>query len=584
MEEKSNSGNSILSDETIEIKEIDNVENKIDFKRENSNSLDAVNVQLSKTKFALVILALIISLVMSSLDISIVSTALPTISTQFHSKDEYTWVITAYMLGNTSFQPMFGKFADIFGRRPVMIFALVLFASTSALCGAALNIKMLIISRGFQGISGGGILAMTNIIIADIVPLRKRGIYMGVVGGVFAFSSVIGPLVGGFLTDKISWRWAFYINIPIGIIAVIVISLFVNIPTPPGTFMEKFKKIDFLGTLLIVLSVVSLLLGLSWGGSKYPWSSTIIILLFVGFAICFMLYLFVEWKVAREPLTPFQIFKNRNVGLSCIISFTLGITFLGFCNTVPLYYQDGRNISATNSGLRLVPQSILITVGNIGSGWLIGKFGYIQNYMEVGSLFILVSSYLITLFGTNTKYIYEVFPLGLFGLGVGLVMQNTILITQQSAEKKYLAIGTTLNNFFRLIGGVLGVTLVGTVISNKFPVYYREKYPDADVTVNDIHSVPDGENYYVKAIKTAYLYTIVPAAAVTLILTLFYGHIPVIGNRRKEKKLMEKKLKEAESSKDVELEITNSPETNDSSDITEIANSSSKKNWRNRTI
>ncbi|ORX50752.1 MFS general substrate transporter [Piromyces finnis] len=507
---------------------------------------------------------------MSSLDISIVATALPTISTQFHSKDEYTWVITAYMLGNTSFQPMFGKFADIFGRRPVMIFALVVFASTSALCGAAQNIKMLIISRGFQGISGGGILAMTNIIIADIVPLRKRGIYMGIVGAVFAFSSVIGPLVGGFFTDNLSWRWAFYVNVPIGVVAVIVISLFVNIPTPPGTFMEKFKRIDFLGTLLIVLSVVSLLLGLSWGGSKYEWKSTVIILLFVGFVIGFILYLLVEWKVAREPLTPFQIFKNRNVGLSCFISFTLGITFLGFCNTVPLYYQDGRGISATNSGLRLVPQSILISVGNIGSGYLIGRFGYIQNYMEVGSLMLVLTSFLISLFKMDTKYIFELIATGLFGLGVGLVMQNTTLITQQSAEKKYLAIGTTLNNFFRLIGGVMGVTLVGTVISNKFPKYYRENYPDTNVTVNDIHTVPDGEKYYVNAITKAYLMVLVPAAAVTFILTLCYGFIPVIGNRRKEKKIMEKKLKESENNKDVQLDISSVPDNTASSDITEV--------------
>eukprot|EP00833_Pecoramyces_ruminatium_P005244 jgi/Orpsp1_1/1179276/evm.model.c7180000068707.1 len=468
---------STLNEETFKV-ENEIQQRKDSIRRSVSKSIDAVDVKLSRAKFFLVILALIVSLVMSSLDISIVSTALPTISNQFDSKDEYTWVITAYMLGNTSFQPMFGKFADIFGRSPVMIFALVLFVITSALCGAAMNIKMLIISRGFQGIAGGGILAMTNIIIADIVPLRQRGIYMGVVGAVFCFSSVIGPLLGGFFTDNLSWRWAFYINCPIGFVAVIVIALFVKIPIPPGTFSEKFKKIDFLGTLLLVLSVVSLLLGLSWGGSKYSWGSLTVILLIVGFIIGFSIYLLVEWKVAIEPLTPFEMFKNRNVGLSCLISFFMGIVFLGFTNTIPLLYQDGRGISAINSGLRLVPQSIFISVGNIGSGYLIGKYGYIQRYMRIGAFLLIVGAYLVTLFGTDFKYIYEFFILSFFGLAVGLIMQNTVLVTQQSAPKKFLAIGTTLNNFFRLIGGVLGVTLVGTIIANKFPKYYNEVYPD----------------------------------------------------------------------------------------------------------
>jgi len=583
MEEKSSVGHSTLNEETIEIRSNENeIQNKdFDWKKSKSKSLDSVDVKLSKTKFYMVVVALMISVVMSSLDISIVSTALPTISTQFHSKDEYTWVITAYMLGNTSFQPMFGKFADIFGRRPVMIFALILFACTSALCGAAQNIKMLIISRGFQGIGGGGILAMTNIIISDIVPLRKRGVYMGLIGAVFAFSSVVGPLVGGFFTDNLSWRWAFYVNVPIGIIAVVVIFLFVNIPVPPGTFMEKFKKIDFLGTLLLVLSVVSLLLGLSWGGSKYSWKSATIILLFVGFLIGFILYLLVEWKVAREPLTPFEIFKNRNVGLSCFICLTLGITFLGFANTIPLLYQDGRGISATFSGLRLVPQSIFISVGNIGSGWLIGKYGYIQRYMKVGSFLLIIASYLISLFGMNTSYIFECFVLCLFGLSVGLNMQNTVLITQQSSEKRFLAIGTTLNNFFRLIGGVLGVTLVGTLISNKFMKYYSENFPGVKATVNDIHTVKDGEKYYVEAIQTAYLSILVPGAIATFILTLFYGHVPVIGNRKKERKMMEKKVEESETKEnkdnkennDVEVNITSNNNTfdnNNSSDITEV--------------
>jgi len=577
MEEISNVDQNILKDNPMNS---ENKEQHIETAKETlKKSIDAVNVELSKTRFFLVILALIVSLAMSSLDISIVSTALPTISDQFNSKDEYTWVITAYMLGNTSFQPMFGKFADIFGRRPVMIFALVLFASTSAICGAAQNIKMLITARGFQGIAGGGILGMTNIIIADIVPLRQRSMYMGVVGAVFAFTSVIGPLIGGLFTEYISWRWAFYINVPIGVIAVIVIALFVNIPTPPETFLEKFLKIDFLGTFLLVVSVVSLLLGLSWGGSKYSWSSLTIILLFVGFSIGFIIYLLVEWKVAKEPLTPFQIFKNRNVGLSCLISFTLGIAFLGFTNTVSLLYQDGRKISAVMAGLRLVPQSVSISVGNIGSGYLIGKYGYVERYMRIGGFFLIIGSYLVTLFGTNFKYIYEFFILIVYGMSVGLLLQNTVIITQQSAPKKFLAIGTTLNNFFRLIGGVFGVTLVGTIIANKFPAYYQEQYPNDIVTVNDVHKVIDGEIYYTKAIQTSYRFILIPSSIITFIFTLFYGFVPGIGNRKKELEMNEKKLKEMEAKpKEIEININNDNNNNNNSsnDTIDISNDDSK--------
>ncbi|OUM63035.1 hypothetical protein PIROE2DRAFT_10503 [Piromyces sp. E2] len=564
MDEKENTNHSVI--DVGEFKKENEIKNQNNPGLNKRNSVDSVNVQLSRTKFHLVIMSLIISLIISSLDISIVATALPTISNQFHSKDNYTWVITAYMLSKTSFQPI----ADIFGRRPVMIVVLILFVGTSAICGAATNTEMLIVFRGIQGIGGGSIMAMTNIIISDIVPLRKRGMYMGISGAVFAFSSVIGPLIGGIFTDQLSyvhnyWRWAFYINIPIGFVAIIVIALYVNIPTPPGSMLEKIKRIDFLGTFLLVSSVVSLLLGLSWGRTKYSWSSAYIILLFIGFVIGLSFYLIVEWKVSKEPITPFQIFKNKNVCFSCLISFFLGITFIGFTNTAPLLYQDGRGISATYSGLRIVPHSVTVTIGNIGSGYLIGKYGYIERYMKTGSFTLIISSYFVTYFGINSPYIFEFFVLSLFGLSVGLNMQNCVLVTQQSSDKKFLAIGTTLINFFRLIGGVMGITLVGVMLSNKFPRFYAEKYPGMHVTVNDIHNIPNGEEIYVDAILSSYETVLFASAIITFIFTLFLSGIPVIGNRKKLNKKRneeEEKIKSnninIEEKKDVEISINTS--------------------------
>jgi len=540
---------------------------KADIENSISKDIDAVNVEITGTKFFLVILALIISLIMSSLDISIVSTALPAISNQFNSKDECTWVITAYMLGNTSFQIMFGKLSDIFGRRPIMIFSLILFVTASTICGAAPGMKMLIIARGFQGMAGGGILSMTNIIIADIVPLRQRGIYMGIVGAIFSISSVIGPLLGGFLTDKFGWRWIFFINIPIGVVAIIVILIVIRIPTPHGTFKEKFKKIDFLGTTFLVLFVVPLLLGLSWGGTKYSWTSLNINSLIIGSIICLIIYVLIEWKFAIEPLTPFQMFKNRNVGLSCIINFFLGIVFLGYVNTIALLYQDGRGYSAIMCGARLTPMSISISVGNIGSGYFVGKYGYIERYMRIGAFILIISVYLLTLFDIGFPYIYEFFILNAYGISLGLVMQNTVLVTQQSAPKKFLAISTTINNFFRLIGGSLGVTLISMITTNKFPKYYKEVYPNTEVTVNDIHKITDGEVYYTKSMLFSYLVTLIPSTIIIFILTLLYGFVPTIGNRKKEIKMKEKKLhlKEMEA-KQNEIKVN----IEDSGDISTI--------------
>jgi len=421
-----------------------------------------------------------------------------------------------------------------------MIFALSLFVITSLTCGAAKNMGMLIISRGFQGIAAGGIISMVNIIIADIVPLKRRGIYMGLTGAVFSFSSVIGPLIGGFISDNWGWRWVFYINLPIGIVSIIVISIIVNIPTPKGSLIAKIKKIDILGTIFLVLTTIPTLLALNWGGSKYNWSSKTIILLFIVSAICFMIYLFVEWKIAPSPLTPFEIFKIRNVALACIISFTLGITFFGYANTVGVFYQDGRGLTAIMCGIRMIPVSITVSLTNILSGYFIGKYGYVQRYIIVGSISLIITSYLLSLFDMDSKPIIEMIIIGYVGIGVGLILQNTVLITQQSVPKKFIAIGTTLNNFFRLIGGVLGVALIDTVTSNKFKTYYNERFPGSNVNINDIHDIPYGKETYVDAFLIGYRSVLLPASIITFIFSLLFGYIPVIGNKKKERKMNEK--------------------------------------------
>jgi len=483
---------------------------------------DYVKVKLSKVKFAIIYISLLLSMVMASLDLSIISTALPKISSQFHAYESFTWIITAYMLTNTAIQPTFGKFADIFGRKFMIVFTLILFIISSFICGVSPNIGTLILGRAIQGIGGGGICALVNIIIADITPLRKRGLFMGINGAIFTFSSVVGPLLGGFFTDNLTWRWSFYINVPIGIGCLLLIIFCFKMPMEKCSFMDKLKRIDFAGTFTIIASLVSLLLALNWGGQKYPWKSPIILILFTVGLILLITYIVIEFKFAKEPITPPGLFKYRNVTAPSLTSFFNGAAFLTAVNTLPLLYQDGRNFSATISGLRMTPSSFCISIAAIGSGYLIGKWGHIDKYIKAGSFLMIFSSFCITLIGSDTPYMTEFFIYIFYGFTVGLIFQNCIMVAQQVSPPEYLAISTTLISFFNTIGGVVGVALQGALIQTLYPSCYKSHYPDhKPITVNDIHTIENGNVIYVEAMRKTYLYTIVPASVILFICSIF---------------------------------------------------------------
>jgi len=489
------------------------------------DDLDYVKVKLSKVKFGLIYSSLLLSMVMASLDLSIISTALPKISSQFQAYESFTWIITAYMLTNTAIQPMFGKFADIFGRKFMIVLTLVLFIISSFVCGVSPNIGTLILGRAIQGIGGGGILALVNIIIADITPLRKRGLFMGVNGAIFSLSSIIGPLLGGFFTDNLTWRWAFYINVPIGFVCLIIFILFFKMPKEKGSFMEKIKRIDFFGTISIMSSLVCLLLGLNWGGQKYSWSSTIIISLFIVGIVLFIIYIIVESKFAKEPITPPSLFKYRNITASSLTSFFNGAAFLTCVNTLPLLYQDGRDFSATIAGLRLTPAVFCITISAIGSGFFISKWGHIDKYIKVGSFLMIFSSYCVTLIGKDTELYKEIIIFIFFGLSVGLIFQNCVMTAQQVSPPEYLAISTTLISFFNTIGAVVGVAIHGAFLQNVYPSLYKERFPKSKpITVNDIHNIEDGPKIYVESLQRTYRYTIVPASIILFICSIFIKH------------------------------------------------------------
>jgi len=411
-----------------------------------------------------------------------------------------------------------------------MLVMMTIFIVSSAVCGASINFDMLIIARAFQGIGGGCIISMVNIIITDIVSLRKRATYMAVVNSVFSLSAIIGPLVGGLFVDTYSWRMAFFINVPICVFAAILIALYVKIPTPPGSFMEKFRKIDFLGTFFLVCFSICLLIGLNWGGTNYPWTHPVIIGLLSGFGVFLVIFIIVECKYAKEPIIPPNLFHRGNVVISALGTFVVGFIFITFNNTIPMLYQNARSFSATIAGLRLTPCFVTLAVASIVSGILTGRFGHIKIHIILGAVSLVVATYLITTIKLNTVYWYELIIILLYGFGVGMANQNYLVIGQNAVPKPLIATATSTLIFGRTIGGVIGVAVFGTLLKNNFIMNYLKLHPDVKhVDMNFLSTLKDYNVPYMSALSTSYYITIFPAAIIALVISLFIKNMPFMG-------------------------------------------------------
>ncbi|KAF9151328.1 hypothetical protein BG015_006809, partial [Linnemannia schmuckeri] len=298
---------------------------------------------------------------------------------------------------------IYGRFSDIFGRKTTYLFAIVVFLIGSALCGASQNMTMLIISRGLSGIGAGGIMSTAMIIVAGLVSLRDRGKYQGLFGGVFAVSSVIGPLLGGVFSDHATWRWAFFINLPIGIITLAVIVKLLHLPHVKGSFKEKVKRIDALGAITLVIGLTLVLLALNWGGSTHPWNSSLIIGLFCGGFAVLLVFCMIEWKQAAEPIIPFRLFKNRTNVAVFTSSFFLGTGFLGIMFFMPLYFQIVRQESATIAGLEMLPLVAGMMTTSISSGNMISKWGQYRPFIWVGFVLATTGIGLLTLLQVDSN-------------------------------------------------------------------------------------------------------------------------------------------------------------------------------------
>ncbi|WP_037605023.1 MFS transporter [Streptacidiphilus rugosus] len=422
---------------------------------------DGPPTEESPRRVRLVFLGVMLGMFLAALDQTIVSTALPTIVGDLGGANHLSWVVTAYMLAATATTPLWGKLGDLFGRKHVFIISIVIFLVGSALCGQSRNMAELIAFRAVQGLGGGGLMVLAMAVIADVVPPRERGRYQGVIGAVFGVSSVVGPLLGGFLVDNLNWRWVFYVNLPVGAVALFVIATALHAKKP-----ETRPRIDYLGTVLLAAASTCLVLITSLGGTTWDWNSVQVWGCAIGAVVLIVAFVLVEQRVP-EPVLPLRLFRNRIFTVCSGIGFVVGLCMFGALSYIPLYMQVVNGNSPTVSGLRLLPMMAGVLITSIGTGQLISRTGRYKIYPIIGTALTCLALVLLAQVDEKTSSTVMGFYMLVLGLGLGLVMQVLIIAVQNSTDFADLGTATSGVTYFRSIGGSFGASIFGTVLNNQ---------------------------------------------------------------------------------------------------------------------
>ncbi|HEU0053015.1 MAG TPA: MDR family MFS transporter, partial [Longimicrobium sp.] len=402
---------------------------------------------------------LLLVMLLASLDSTIVATALPTIVGELGGIGRLSWVVTAYLLAQTVVTPLYGKLGDLYGRKVVLQSAVVIFLVGSALCGLARSLEALIAFRALQGLGGGGLMVSSMAAVGDVIPPRERGRYQGIFGAVFGLSSVAGPLIGGFFTTNLTWRWIFYINLPLGVAAMVVLGA-----TLPANPERKKHRIDYAGAGALAASLASLILLTDLGGTTYPWGSPQIVGLALVSAVCLALFIRIENRAA-EPVLPLRLFRNRIFTVSSAVGVVVGFAMFGSITFLPLFLQTVKGASPTGSGLQLLPVMGGMLVTSIASGQLISRWGRYRVFPIVGTAVMTVGLFLLSRMRPDTSLVTASLYMLVVGMGLGMVMQVLVLAVQNSVEYQDLGVATSGATLFRSIGGSLGTAVLGAVFS-----------------------------------------------------------------------------------------------------------------------
>jgi EmrB/QacA subfamily drug resistance transporter len=441
-------------------------------------SVVAPGEALSHRRIMIIYSALMLGMLLAALDQTIVATALPTIVGDLGGLNHLSWVVTAYLLTSTCSTPIYGKLGDLHGRKRVVQASIVIFLVGSILAGLAQSMIQLILFRGLQGLGAGGLMALAMAIIGDILSPRQRGRYQGYMIGVFSLASVAGPAIGGFLTESLSWRWCFYVNIPVGVAALIVTSSVLNLP-----FHRIQHRIDYPGAALLVAAVASLLLVTVWGGTSYGWSSVEIVSLIAATGVLVVLFVWREGR-AEEPVLPLRLFHNSTFNLTNAAGFLAGMAMFGGTVYLPLFLQLVTGLSPTVSGLLLLPLVLGMTITSIGTGRLIARTGRYKVWPIIGALLMPTGMFLLSLMTRHTP----VWEAGLYmvplGAGIGMIMPVMIVAIQNATSHEDLGTATSSNVFFRSMGSSFGVAIFGSIMNSRLAYWIPRLVPKTGLHVS----------------------------------------------------------------------------------------------------